>query len=142
MRWILCSAIFVLLLTTAGIAQGQEGQAPPPAPTPAPPTARVDSPNEIDKLKESCGAFTFKAVPDCVEELFTGQPVHIAVGSIAPQNGFGAGLAYVQQEHGELEDQLGSDAVGSINASWRRGMYANFVHVGGKGIRFQLGSKT
>ena len=139
MRWIPA----IVLLLTAGIAQGQESQAPTTAPTPAPPTARVDSPNEIDKLKESCGAFTFKAVPDCVEELFTGQPVHIAVGSIAPQNGFGAGLAYVQHKNTEnWRINWDLDAVASNNASWRAGAYVNFVHSGQALIGHHLGSQN
>lgn len=105
--------------------------------------AKVDAPGEIDKLKESCGAFSFKGVPDCVEELFTGQPVHIAVGSIAPQNGFGAGLAYVGHKNTEnWRTSWNADAVGSINASWRAGAYLKFVHSGQRLIGHHLGSKN
>src|SRR5271163_2429901 len=122
MRWIAA----IVLLFAAGITQAQETQVPAPAAAPA---ARVDSPNEIDKLKQSCGAFTFKAVPDCVEELFTGQPVHIAVGSIAPQNGFAAGLAYVGHKTTEnWRISWDSDAVASENGSWRAGVYLKLVN--------------
>ena len=135
MRWI--PAIVLLLMP--GTGHGQDSQAP----TPASPTATVDSPNETDKLKQSCGAFTFKAVPDCVEEVLTGQPVHIAVGSIAPQNGFGAGLAYVKNKNTEnwrINSDL--DAVASNNASWRAGAYVKFVHSGQALIGHHLGSQN
>lgn len=136
MRWIAA----IVLLFAAGIAQAQETQAPAPA---APPAATVDSPNEIDKLKQSCGAFTFKAVPDCVEELFTGQPVHIAVGSIAPQNGFAAGLAYIKDKNTKnWRINWDLDAVASNNASWRAGAYLKFVHSGQALIGHHLGSQN
>ena len=109
----------VLILLTAGTARAQQ-------PTSASNSQKVDSPSEIDKLKESCGAFKLVG---CAEELFTGKPVHIAVGSIAPQNGFGSGLAYVG--HKTTDNWLtnwNADAVGSINGSWRAGFYLNLVH--------------
>jgi hypothetical protein len=80
----------------------------------------------------------------CVETLFTGQPLHIAVGSLAPQNGFGAGLAFVEHWHPETcpwwinftpqpaagkktscrwRSNLNLDAVATPNASWRAGGY-------------------
>ena len=136
MRWIAA----IVLLFAAGMARAQEIQVPAPAAAPA---ARVDSPNEIDKLKQSCGAFTFKAVPDCVEELFTGQPVHIAVGSIAPQNGFAAGLAYSKDKNTEnWRINWDLDAVASNNASWRAGAYLQFVHSGQALIGHHLGSQN
>src|SRR5262249_257269 len=83
---------------------------------------RIDSPSELDKLKASC--FNLKGIPDCAETLFTGKPVHIAVGSIAPQNGFGAGLAYVGHKTTETwRNSWDADAIGSINGSWRVGLY-------------------
>jgi hypothetical protein len=126
----------ILLLLVAGIARGQ---------TAAPQTAatNVDPPGEMDKLKDSCGAFTIKVVPDCVEELFTGQPVHIAVGSIAPQNGFGAGVAYVGHKNTDnWRISWDADAVGSINGSWRAGAYMKFVHSGQPLIGHHLGSQN
>jgi hypothetical protein len=127
-------ALLLFLLLGAGW-----GQQTPPKPDPA----QVDSPRELDKLKTSCGAFSFKSVPDCVEELFTGVPVHIAVGSIAPQNGFGAGLAYVGRKNTDnWRMNWNADAVGSNNASWRAGVYGTFVHAGGNKITSQLGTKN
>jgi hypothetical protein len=107
------------ILFAAGTAQAQQ-----PAPTTTP--AKIDSPGEIDKLKESCGAFK---IADCAEELFTGKPVHIAVGSIAPQNGFGAGIAYLGHKTTDnWRNSWDIDAVGSINGSWRAGAYLKLVH--------------
>ena len=49
----------------------------------------------MGKLKKNC---PFTHIIGCAEVLFTGQPIHIGVGSIAPQNGLGVGLAYVGQK--------------------------------------------
>jgi hypothetical protein len=112
--------VLVLILFAAGTARAQPdggAQNPPP----------IDSPKEIDKLKESC--FNLKGIPGCVEELFLGKPMHIAVGTIAPQDGFGAGLAYVGHETTEnWRINWNVDAVGASNASWRAGFYMKFVH--------------
>jgi hypothetical protein len=128
--------VVLVFLLLAGAACGQQA-----APQPNP--AQVDSPKEIDKLKNTCGAFNFKSVPECVEELFTGSPVHIAVGSIAPQDGFGSGLAYVGAKNTDnWRISWNADAVGSTNASWRAGAYAKFIHVGGKAPTFHFGTKN
>src|ERR1700730_10048766 len=112
--------VLIMILFTAGIASAQQ-PSPPSSP------ARLDSPSELDKLKESC--FTLKGLPGCAEELFLGTPVHIAVGSIAPQNGVAAGLAYVGHKTTDnWRTSWNADAVGSINASWRAGLYVKFVH--------------
>jgi hypothetical protein len=130
MRHMLLAAI----LFAVGSVQAQEN---PPQPSPAPP--RVDVPGEVDKLKESCGAF--KVFP-CAEEVFMGKPVHIAVGSIAPQNGFGAGLAYLGHKTTEnWRTSWNSDAIGSINASWRAGFYLKFVDTHQKPIGGGFGTK-
>jgi len=127
-------ALLAVLLFAAGSVQAQDN---PPQPPPAPP--KIDPAGEMDKLKESCGAF--KILP-CAEELFTGKPVHIAVGSIAPQNGFGAGLAYL--DHKTTDNwriTWNSDAVGSINGSWRAGFYLKFVDTHQKPIGGGFGTK-
>ena len=74
--------ILALLLFAAVSVRAQDNPAQPATPAP-----KIDPAGELDKLSQSCGAF--KIFP-CAEELFTGKPFHIAVGSIAPQNGFGA----------------------------------------------------
>ncbi|MGC1485864.1 MAG: hypothetical protein WA789_18880 [Candidatus Acidiferrum sp.] len=115
------SRIFlVFLLFASGVTRAQDS-----APHATPP--RIDSPNEIDKLKENCTDLS--KFFGCAEELFTGQPIHIAVGSIAPQNGFGAGLAYVgHKTTANWRTSWNADAVGSINGSWRAGAYLKLVH--------------
>lgn len=108
------------------------------APTASTPT-RIDSPSEMDILKESC--FTPKGIPGCAEELFTGDPVHIAVGSIAPQDGFGAGVAYVGHKTTDnWRTTWNADAIGSSNASWRAGFYMNFVHTPNNPILVEHGT--
>ena len=79
----------MLLLLVSGAARAQQPQTPAPATDPG----RVDNPTELYKLRTSC--FDLKKAADCVQEVFTGQPFHLAIGSIAPQNGFAVGLAYV-----------------------------------------------
>lgn len=86
---------------------------------------RQDPSNEIGKLKKNC---PFNHVMGCAEVVFTGQPVHIAVGSIAPQNGFGAGLAYVgHTDNDNWSKSWSADAIGSNNGSWRAGFFLKFV---------------
>ena len=97
---------------------------------------RQDPGDEVGKFKKNC---PFKSAMGCAEVLFTGQPLHIAVGSIAPQNGFGAGLAYVNHKDSENWSRLWSaDAVGSNNASWRAGVYLKLVdtRVAKAGVQF------
>jgi hypothetical protein len=102
---------------------------------------RVDSPSEIDILKGNCP--DLKKFIDCAQELFSGKPVHIAIGSIAPQNGFGAGVAYVGHKTTEYwRDTWNADAVGSINGSWRAGVYLKFVPTKAKGITVSKGTEN
>lgn len=113
---------FILFFLIAATVKAQQSS-PVSAPT------RIDSPSEWDNLKDSCFSLTLKGMPDCAEELFTGQPVHVAVGSIAPQDGFGAGLAYVGHKTTDnWRDSWDADAVGSTNGSWRAGVYVKLVH--------------
>ncbi len=84
-----------------------------------------DPPDEVGKLKKNC---PFKHIMGCAEVLFTGQPLHIAMGSIAPQNGFGAGLAYVgHKDSDDWSTSWSTDAIGSNNGSWRAGFFVKFV---------------
>ncbi|HYL83500.1 MAG TPA: hypothetical protein VE263_04645 [Candidatus Angelobacter sp.] len=125
------SIVFALGLLAAGTAWGQQ----PPGPQNPPP---IDSPSEVDKLKESC--FSLKGIPGCAQELFTGKPIHIAVGSIAPQNGFGAGLAYLGHKTTETwRTSWNADAVGAMSGSWRAGFYLKLVHTPNKPIGVTFG---
>ena len=53
---------------------------------------------EGEALK-ACAHFSFGNLTDCGQTLIMGQPIHIAVGSLSPQNGFGAGLAFVEHKN-------------------------------------------
>lgn len=74
---------------------------------------------------KSCERFNLQNITNCAETLVTAQPIHIAVGSLAPQNGIGAGLAFI--EHKDFTDEWrlnwNVDAVASSNLSWRAGGY-------------------
>jgi hypothetical protein len=73
----------------------------------------------------SCRKFDFGSLSSCGQTLFTGQPIHIAVGSLAPQNGVGFGLAFIEHKNFVNEWRLNwnVDAVGTGNGSWRAGAY-------------------
>lgn len=85
----------------------------------------ADFRREHERFQESCVDFKIGA---CGLLLFTDHPLHIAAGSIAPQNGFAGGLAMVL--HHDAPTWLfkwNFDAVGSANGSWRAGGYMNIV---------------
>jgi hypothetical protein len=81
-------------------------------------------PCEQEQVKP-CSEFTFGHLIDMGQTLVTGQPLHIALGSLAPQNGFAAGLAFVEHKDFVSERRLtfDVDAVASTNLSWRAGGY-------------------
>jgi hypothetical protein len=129
------SRVATILLLTAFVAPGMSAQQ---AASPA--DAGPDNPSEIYKLQHSC--FDLKGLVDCGQELFTGQPVHVAVGSIAPQNGFGVGLAYVGHKTTEnWRITWDSDAVASDNGSWRAGVYLKLVNTYEKAPTVEFGTK-
>lgn len=77
------------------------------------------------QLVKPCSDFTFGHLVDIGQTLVTGQPLHIALGSLAPQNGFAPGLAFVEHKDFASERRLtfNMDAVASTNLSWRAGAY-------------------
>lgn len=84
---------------------------------------------------QPCKTFKFGSLADCAQTLVTGQPMHIAVGSLAPQNGIAAGVAFVEHKDYANEWRLNwdLDAVASGNGSWRAGAYMKaFRQPGGK----------
>ena len=62
---------------------------------------------------------------DCGQTLVLGQPFHLAFGSLAPDNGMGFGLAFVEHKNfaNEWRTNLSLDAVATMNGSWRVGGY-------------------
>jgi hypothetical protein len=82
---------------------------------------------EGERFHDNCLGFSFAG---CAQVLFTDHPLHIAVGSIAPQNGFAAGLV-LNTHHDASRAFLkwDFDAVGSSNGSWRAGGYMKIILV-------------
>ena len=75
----------------------------------------------------ACRHFNFGSLTDCGQTVVMGQPMHIAVGSLAPQNGVAAGLAFVEHTNfkNEWRTTYNLDAVAAGNGSWRAGGYLN-----------------
>ena len=73
-----------------------------------------------------------------------GQPLHIALGSLAPQNGFAAGLAFVEHKDFENEWRLTSDtdAVATPNGSWRAGSFLTTYRQPQENIGVVMGTPT
>jgi hypothetical protein len=113
-------------LLLAFFATNRSALAQQPATGSAETNARTQDPgDEWGKIKKNC---PFKHIMGCAEVVFTGDPFHLAVGSIAPQNGIGTGLAYVGHKTTDnWRISWNSDAVASPNASWRAGLYVKFV---------------
>ncbi len=129
------------------------GQNPavPVAPAVAPadnsnPSFFGDLNRDLVQEKVNLGSCTsgLKGIPGCAQTLFTGTPFHIAVGSLAPQNGIGAGLAFAEFYHPTYcaswldfthappagrrnachwSLNINADGQASGNASWRTGVY-------------------
>jgi hypothetical protein len=110
--------IFACLLL-AGLGRAQQSQ------------LGADFSHEATDFSQSCGAFSLKTLAGCGETLFTDHPLHIAVGSLPPGNGFGVGPAFVAHltpnERWRLSWDL--DAVASSNLSWRAGGYMTAVYI-------------
>jgi hypothetical protein len=84
---------------------------------------------EGERVRDACKDFGFKTVPSCAIELFTDHPLHIAEGSMPPQNGFGVGAAFVADQNTKSwRLSWDVDAVGSTNGSWRAGGYVKMIH--------------
>jgi hypothetical protein len=79
---------------------------------------------EGESLK-ACGKFNFGSLTDCGQTLVMGQPMHITAGSLAPQNGTGFGLAFVEHKNfaNEWRTTYDLDGQASLNGSWRAGGY-------------------
>lgn len=82
--------------------------------------------HEGEAIRENC----FKSFGlGCGTTLFTGEPVHVSAGTIAPQNGVGIGAAVLWHvTPSEQWRATGSvDGVRAFGGAWRAGAYANFV---------------
>ena len=106
--------VFAFMLLAGGVWAQQPSATPSATPNAGVENEKKQEPaTESGKFKKNCP----KHIVGCAEVLFTGQPLHIAVGSIAPQNGFGAGLAYVgHKDTDNWSTSWSADAIGSSNA--------------------------
>src|SRR5258708_37223885 len=88
---------------------------------------QADFGQEKDHLKKDCSAI--KSAFSCASDFFTEHPLHIAAGSLAPQNGFAAGLALENHWTPNRKMRLlwDADAVASPNGSWRAAGFMTLV---------------
>ncbi|HZF39427.1 MAG TPA: hypothetical protein VE715_11410, partial [Blastocatellia bacterium] len=109
----ICACLIIL----AGRAHAQEG------------TMQAEFRREGESFKANCAKFSLTSLAGCGEVLFTGHPLHIAVGSVAPQNGFGFGPAFVRRwnPNNNWRLNINADGVVSNNGSWRAGFYLKAV---------------
>jgi hypothetical protein len=113
MRWKLIAILW--FVSTSALAQ--EGM------------LRAEFRREHERFADACKSFNRQSVMECVTGLFTDHPLHIATGSMPPQNGFGLGMAFVASKNTETwRMSWDVDAVGSTNRSWRAGGYMKLVH--------------
>jgi len=121
MRW----HFLIVLLLAGGSALAQENTSSAPRET----QLQSDFRRESEHIKEAC-AFSFKGFFNCAEEFATDHPMHLALGSIAPQNGFGFGLAFVTHYTPNESWRISwdFDGVGATSASWRAGGYMKIIH--------------
>jgi len=99
-------------------------------------TLQADFRRESERVSDACGRFSVKAVPGCGIALFTDHPLHIAAGSMPPQNGFSLGAAFVAAKNTEnWRLSWDVDAVGSFSGSWRAGGYMKLVHTPREPVR-------
>lgn len=111
MRWSL--AVVLLVLSAATWAQ----ESP----------LHAELRRESERVADACGSF--KSIGSCAYTLFTDHPLHIAAGSMPPQNGFGIGGAFVWSKNTtNWRMSWDLDAVGAFNGSWRAGGYMKLVH--------------
>jgi hypothetical protein len=89
---------------------------------------QADFRREGERMSDACKG-GFKGAPGCAIELFTDHPLHIAAGSMPPQNGFGLGGAFVAARNTKnWRTSWDMDAVGAFSGAWRAGGYLTLVH--------------
>jgi hypothetical protein len=81
-------------------------------------------------VKEHCTGLTPKELMGCAMTVVTDHPLHLALGSLAPGNGFALGVAFVTSQVPNETWRLSwsADAVRSFSGAWRAGGYLRMVH--------------
>jgi hypothetical protein len=117
MRWLALGPVALLFAVSCFGQSGGQSQ------------LGADFTKEAEHFRSTCSGFSFGNIASCAELLFTDHPLHIAAGSLAPQNGFGLGGAFVgHSTTSNWRNTFDVDAVTSISGAWRAGGYANFVY--------------
>lgn len=91
---------------------------------------------EGEHIAESCNSVSPKALGGCAYTLVSSYPFHLALGSLAPGNGFAFGLAvserYTPNESWRIT--WSGDAARSMSGSYRFGGYMKLIHTPDLGI--------
>ncbi|HEY8551234.1 MAG TPA: hypothetical protein VIL35_14855 [Vicinamibacterales bacterium] len=84
---------------------------------------------EGEHVRENCSSFS--TLLSCAYTLATDYPFHVAMGSLAPENGFAVGLAFVERwtPNETWRINWSADAVRSFGGSWRAGAYMRMIHI-------------
>jgi hypothetical protein len=83
---------------------------------------------EGESIRKDCGGLD--TILACATTLATDQPIHVAFGSLAPQNGFAFGVALVGHKTPNENWRLtwSGDVVGAFGGGWRAGAYMQLIH--------------
>lgn len=122
-------SIVIFLLLTAVSACAQES------------ALHADFRRERERIADACGKFSIGVIPKCAYPLFTDHPLHIAAGSLPPQNGFGLGGAFVTSRNTQnWRLSWDADAVVATSGGWRAGAYMKLIHTPVQRIRVVSGA--